>query len=1341
MAYDMTSILVVMVDESPVVPQDAVDIIIAQFLRADPRVAGSAASKNKKGAPVDDKQSTLMMKELPPAYNMGRTICNSCPEKMAREVSKYFNDVIVDASGMGEGRRSSLDMDELDTSAAGPDATDIVELEKAHRLLRELWRACPLILQNVIPQLEAELSAENVDLRLLATEALGDIASGIGAAGPPAAPTLDPVAYPPLDLNKSEPPPTANLLTSPSSPQPFPQAHPQAYSSFLSRRQDKSPLIRAAWVTGIGRILTTSAGGVGLNHDEETRLVEDMARMLNDSDEKVRLAAVRALGTFTFRDIINKLGGSGSVDTTGSVLANLSERVKDRKPNVRFEAMTLLGRIWGVAIGEIAAGNEQVIELVGGIPSKILNVYYTNDPEILVLMDQVLFEILLPITYPPIKSKSKRLQNGSSQRVKDSQAEDANDSQAPDPDKIRVERILLLAHGLDERAKKIFFSIGSRQVALSRYLQAYLQACEDYNGGVVNEDEASIKQKLTRMINELAKFLPDPTKVTADLWKFAKLHDRRSYQLMRFCMAPESDYRLVNNGIKEFTKRQESNTSSAALLDTLLPFLYRISILFYNQSHVPAIMDFSRTDALSLAAIAHEILTEISQKTPEVLKAQVREICLSLQGDAPTASKTNGPGAVDSLKACAAFARKFPDEIPQDRTFAQAMASFAVYGSPPEAAKHAVSIIMAASNKREMLAKDLVQKCVKDFEYGKAGFLSRLAALSRLCLLASHEVTKVADTVIDIATKEILLEVRDSAKKSSADEYTWSAAVDDECAAKCWAIKILVNYVRSQPADPNLAEIARPVYALLDKLIATEGELSKAQDTPATHKPRLRLVAARSYLKLCLLKSHDALLGPRAFNKLVEVAQDGESSVRSSFLHRLKKYLGQNNLPPRFYTIAFLLAYEPDTAFKAETATWIKSRAAFFASYKPPSSGADTKTSKPQATLEAVFARLISLLAHHPDYGDEPQDLIDLARYITFYLSTVATDKNASIIYHIAQRIKAMRDAISTPTSSTPKKVSAEAAPDYTSRLHTLSDLATHATHAYIDAHGWTLQSLPARVTLPRSLFSEIKDHMTAVSTAEKNFLPEGVQESLESLVRSSMRKGGHGTGTSKKRKSEAVLKDTSPKRPKTEKTPAKDKPKKAIKKIKRKWDGSEEEDVSDDERRTNGRAEPENRRKSGRVSLGAKAGLYTERDDSEDDAELEREDKEMPDAEEEEEEEEEANGETSEHEVEEEAAEEEEEQSEPEELPTSTRKSRATTKAKPTPKTPTKPKNKFKSSSSPSKGKSSSPAARRAKSTPKQPAAAKSSPATAPRSSRSTRGMALPERSAAEGRVTRSRA
>ena len=478
----MTMILATLVDESASLPQEAVDMIVAQFLRADPRVVGTADGKPKKGATVDASQSTLTMRELPPAYNAAKTICNECPERMAHEVSKYFSDVIIDASGSTKDhRRDSADLDDLDDSGLGPNDPDFAELEKAHRLLRELWRACPLVLQNVVPQLEQELSAENIQLRVLATETLGDMASGVGAAGPPPPPSMDPAAYPPLDLSKpAEPANSLNLMTTPLSPQSFLRTHADAYSKLLGRRQDKSPLVRAAWTTAIGRVLMTSAGSMGLSQEEESRLAADMARMLNDLDERVRLAAVKAVGAFNLKDIVNKLGASGSVDSPGSVLGNLAERVKDRKHAIRTDAMNVLAQLWAAAAGEIANGHESASSLLEGIPSKILNTFYTNDLDIVLLMDRALFETLLPLAYPPLKGKGPKPQIASSQRIGDSQG-NGDDDASLDPATIRTERILTLVKRLDERAKKIFFALSARQASLGRFVHAYLQACEDYN--------------------------------------------------------------------------------------------------------------------------------------------------------------------------------------------------------------------------------------------------------------------------------------------------------------------------------------------------------------------------------------------------------------------------------------------------------------------------------------------------------------------------------------------------------------------------------------------------------------------------------------------------------------------------------------------------------------------------------------------------------------------------------------------------------------------------------------------------------------------------------------------
>ncbi len=504
-----------------------------------------------------------------------------------------------------------------------------------------------------------------------------------------------------------------------------------------------------------------------------------------------------------------------------------------------------------------------------------------------------------------------------------------------------------------------------------------------------------------------------------------------------------------------------------------MPLLYRASLLVYNKSHISSILDLSRSEDHTLGSTAQEVLKEISTRHPEVFKAHVNELCRLLQDQSPTEDKSNEPGALDALKACAAFARRYPKEMPHDRKFLQSITNYALYGTPPLAAKYAVVIILATSERKEMHARDLIQQCTRGFEYGARHFLPRLAALSQLVLLAPNEAEEEADAVLDIALKEVLLKVRNP---SQADKPDWFSddELDEECKAKVWALRILVNRVRSHPDPKTLSEAAQPVYQLLNTLIAQHGESSKTKDTPATHRSRFRLAASLLFLKLCTSKAHDELLLPRDFDRLACTAQDSLSQVRSTFMRKLKKYLGQGRLSPRFYSIVFLQAFEPQLDLREDTMTWIRSRAKNLASKK-------------STVMESLFARLLSLLAHHPDFDTTVGNLEDFARYILFYLRSVATEENLSLVYYVAQRVKQAKDAV---------------IPERSENLYILSDLAQAVIRRYEDVQGWSMQAWPGKMGLPASLFRALPDHEVAQEIATRSFLPEELGEKLDVLVR-----------------------------------------------------------------------------------------------------------------------------------------------------------------------------------------------------------------------------------------------
>lgn len=645
---------------------------------------------------------------------------------------------------------------------------------------------------------------------------------------------------------------------------------------------------------------------------------------------------------------------------------------------------------------------------------------------------------------------------------------------------------------------------------------------------MVDKNEGEVNAQLSKIIESLSKTFPDASRASADLWKFAKVHDRRSYQLVRFSMTAVSDYRTVIKAIKELVRRVQS-ANNFPLIETLTPLLYRCGSLIFNRSHIPAIMSLSRTDENGLANPAQEMLKQISLQNPEVLEAQVQEMCKDLETMAPKAASTGDASTEEILKACAGFAKKLPAKLPKERKFFQALTNYALYSSSPHSAKHAVSILMATADRKEMYAKDLVQKCIKKWTYGSDRFLTRLAALSQLNLLAPKEADEESDAIISIAINQILLTNR--APEADA-AYSWSDTVDDETHAKEWALKIIVNRLRAKGGsddDVDFRAHAEPIYSTLNKLVAGEGELSKKKDTPANQKSRLRLLAAKSLVKLCSSSTLcDRLLTPVDFNSIALMAQDPLLPVRSGFINHLKKRLVQkSHLSYRWYVIPCLLAFEPSTSLKESTLTWLRSRAAFF-SQQAQASG---KRTEETMVMELIFSRLLSLLAYHPDYPSEDldestklSDLSDFARYILYYLSAVANEHNLSLIFHVAQRVKQFRDGVTKSD-------------EISTRLHTLSDLAQATIRRFADiysqqrkfggASGSTnlLQTYPGKMGVPSSLFASMGGHREAQDVADKNFLPDEMDDLLDRVVRTAMKPKSTSSHSApaKKRKPESL--------------------------------------------------------------------------------------------------------------------------------------------------------------------------------------------------------------------------
>jgi sister-chromatid-cohesion protein PDS5 len=458
-----------------------------------------------------------------------------------------------------------------------------------------------------------------------------------------------------------------------------------------------------------------------------------------------------------------------------------------------------------------------------------------------------------------------------------------------------------------------------------------------------------------------------------------------------------------------------------------------------------------------------------------VFKTHIGELCKSLVDQAPSERHSNDPSVVDVLKACASYARKFPEEISQEKSFSQALINYASFGTPPKAAKHAINIMLARKDDKGLVnATSLLQRIMKNWKYEAPNFLTKLAAVSQLELLAPKVTIDYDQDILNMTVQKVLLQVRTDAKPSDP-AWVEDADLDDEIQAKHMCLKILVNRLRAEEDAEEAKKKAQAVLNMFRTLISKDGEMCKVKDTPRHHRSRLVLLAAQLTLKLCTIQHLDDLLTPRDFNMLAYVSQRSEAAVRHRFVEKLEKYLVQGKLRARFYTIIFLTAFEPNVPLKQRTETWIRSRTGMLA-----------KAGK--QTMEAIAPRLISLLAHHPDYSADAENLIDHAKYFLYFVSNVATEANLGLITRYTERVKQTRDAINGNKSE---------------NIYVLCDLMSAVLRKYQEKKGWSFQAYNGKTGLPVGLFSPLQGHDAAQKIAEENYLPEGVEEKLDVLFRS----------------------------------------------------------------------------------------------------------------------------------------------------------------------------------------------------------------------------------------------
>ncbi|GMM36904.1 Pds5 protein [Saccharomycopsis crataegensis] len=1140
----ISDILSGIVSETEVLSQNILKMILSKFL--------SNAHKTTNGS---NNIGAIMINN--PGFEFTLAICENNIERMGRQVAKFLSEELYENSSYGiNNDNDDSDEENLDFKRRSQhlDAISMKNLVKLHRLIEEIWKYVPQLLSSVMGLLDAELVADNDKIRILSTETIGRI-----------------LEYQPSKLN-------------------FLTTHHETWINWSKKILDASPLVRCKWVQTATKVLNS-------RFDMVTEISNGIVKALIDTDEKVRLTAVKSVKENTSQTIF-----SGKFNHNLTIMNTLGQLARERNLEIRNDSIYLLAEFYDHKFSDLIeeeAEKEDIEEevtqeegnnntstttttsslckLIGWIPDHLINLVYINSKEINATLDTILVD------------KIFTLENSATQRVK---------------------RFLYIVSKLGQKAKIALWAINQRQVQLSGGISTYLKLVERYHSPEYSASRSSIESKLETAINWIISGLPDAFNAFNVLVRFAQLDNKRMVNLVRLCVAPENAIETIKNSFKELFNKLGDNKVIARLdrdgddeidldesvwensfhvttremVDTWKLLLYRSAVIYYNKSNIGPLMLRAKEGDKTAVDVAQQVASTVPKvfesHIDELVKLVIEASPVDEFGDkentnafaTPLSSPTKplrkkkatvkADTLVNILKAIYYFFARYPKYFPKENSqFAEALANICSTGTPFEA-KYSIKLLAlfeteayASGNllSANYYTESILQS-ILPLDSHNPQFASHLSIISELFLLKPSVIETDTSEITNYLIKEVLLnnelisddeKKRDNNEENNGDENNdtknndtnnnkdlWITDEDLEagkfnaCYAKILALRIFVNRLTALDRDNKDIDnttLANMVLKLLVSCIGNGGELvgESITPTPAPVQSRLRLAAGLMLLKLSKVPTYNRMLKPQTISHLVLLVQDENPKVRAEFAGSLQNYLNHETISQRYLPLIFFMAHEPDLALRKTAKTWIRSSFA-----RESTKGGE------EILFEKSLVRLLHMVAHHQEFidvineayqnntsGETSTDSNEAlfkafgfaVKYVIFYLDSVATKDNISLLYYFCQRIKQYRDALISDLhyDLVPR-------PTHIDNMYRVADVASLAVNLVASKRSWVIQTFPGKLQLPKDLFSPMKSPQETHDVVGQTYIPTTISRSLETFIKSEL--GYTQVGNSKKR-------------------------------------------------------------------------------------------------------------------------------------------------------------------------------------------------------------------------------
>lgn len=845
----------------------------------------------------------------------------------------------------------------------------------------------------------------------------------------------------------------------------FVQVHKETWTNWMKKTLDISPRVRMKWAEFASTVLLSRS-------DVLEEITNGLSKTLIDTNEYVRLATITGLAQLPADVIVRKINSK-------NILNGLVQLSREKHADVREKSISILGSLYRETYDDIYKGHgdiNEIYQLVQQMPSQILNLYYINNKNINYLVDTTLMEDILP------------------------QEQD---------DTKRVERILNVMGDLDEKSKAAFIAFNRRQQQLSNVLSKFIEFCELNNGGSVADEE--LQAKIEKTISWLTVALPAKYSPRQSLSRFCSINNRRLYYLIKICISQDSDYAAITNSSKELYQRLsdpkivnsvegEGSFPVNDILNTFKTLVYRSSLTIFNKSNIAPLLKLS--DDAKFAKMSQQLINDISSISPTAFQSQIQDLVTIVKDNAPGEQ----PLKVNTLKALFHIFNKMNELLDDDDSeFLEKLVDFGKGGSPLEA-KYAVKII-SLTKKTDIFSSTLFDE-IYPLNTKSEKFSTHLATIAEMFLTLPDIPEEKANEITPLLIKDVLLKNK---SKGKAKDPSWvedsdlENGKDDNLYCKILALEVFTNRLRSldsseTESEDSITAIAENVLKLLISLIGNGGEIANSKaatyPTPKHYQARLRLAAGLNLIELAKFPKYNKLIKPHIIDRVVLLIQDENEIIRELFIREVTECLKNEEISLKFLPTVFFIAYEPNQTLKEDIMTWIKSNF-----NKRQILGSN------DIVFEKSITGLIYTIAHHSEFIEyigqkEDNDKEGVLKaytfaleYISFFLANVANEKNISLIYYLATRVKQYRDISFSEDMD-------EDTSDAASHIYRVSELAQLAIKELQDHRGWTLQTYPGKISLTSDLFKPIKDSQEGQGVASTSYILEEIIKRLRTIVK-----------------------------------------------------------------------------------------------------------------------------------------------------------------------------------------------------------------------------------------------